>query len=151
MWRSKKGKGPRGILAALAASKNLPFRGLLWVSKDLFEEAFADVADPDAHALHELRIHLEHRYVKVHELMAGPAGRQDTAGDLFVDTLAYSISRADLEARTLRLLKLVRAAIIYLCLEIHWEERRRMKRRRSKRLVASQSLPTVEDRYKRKY
>ena len=91
VWRPKKGKGPRGILAALAASKNLPFRGLYWVSKDLFEEAFADVADPDARALHELRIHLEHRYVKVHELMGGPAGRQDAAGDLFVDTLAHLI------------------------------------------------------------
>ncbi len=151
VWRPKKRKGPRGILAALAASKNLPFRGLYWVSKDLFEEAFADVADPDARALHELRIHLEHRYVKVHELMGGPAGRQDAAGDLFVDTVAYSISRSDLEARTLRLLKLVRAALIYLCLGMHWEERRRMKRRRSKRLIASQSLPTVEDRFKRKH
>jgi tetratricopeptide (TPR) repeat protein len=151
VWRPKKGKGPRGILAALAASKNLSFRGLYWVSKDLFEEAFVDVADPDARALHELRIHLEHRYVKVHELMAGPAGRQNAAGDLFVDTLAYSVSRSDLEARTLRLLKLVRAALIYLCLGMHWEEWRRMKRRRSKRLIASQSLPTVEDRFKRKY
>jgi len=44
----------------------------------------------------------------------------------------------------------VRAALIYLCLGMHWEERRRMKPRRSKRLVASQSLPTIEDRYKRK-
>jgi hypothetical protein len=34
---------------------------------------------------------------------------------------------------------------------MHWEEWRRMKRRRSKRLIASQSLPTVEDRFKRKY
>lgn len=109
------------------------------------------MADPDARALHELRIHLEHRYVKVHELMSGPAGRQNAAGDLFVDTLAYSISRSDLKARTLRLLKLVRAALIYLCLGMHWEERRRMKRRRSKRLIASQSLPTVDDRFKRKY
>ena len=91
----RSGRG-RADSAALAASKNLPFRGLYWVSKDFFEEAFADVADPDARALHELRIHLEHRYVKVHELMGGPAGRQDAAGDLFVDTVAYSISRSDL-------------------------------------------------------
>jgi tetratricopeptide (TPR) repeat protein len=151
VWRPTRGKAPRGILATLVASKNLPFRGLYWVSKDLFEEAFADVADPDARALHEMRIHLEHRYVKVHELMDGSAGRQDAAGDLFVDTLAYSISRSDLESRTLRLLKLVRAALIYLCLGMHWEERRRMKRRRSKRLIASQSLPTVEDRFKRNW
>ena len=151
VWSPKKGKQPRGILAALTASKNIPFRGLYWVSKDLFEEAFADVADPDARALHELRIHLEHRYVKVHELMAGPAGRQDASVDVFVDTLAYSISRSDLEARTLRLLKLVRAALIYLCLGMHWEERRRMKQRRSKRLVARQSLPTFDESAKRKW
>lgn len=151
VWRPKSGKGPRGILAALAASKNLPFRGLYWVSKDLFEEDFTDVADPDARDLHELRIHLEHRYVKVHESMTGPPGRQCAAGDLFVDTLAYSITRSDFEARTLRLLKLVRAALIYLCLGMHREEQRRMKRRRSKRLIASQSLPTVEDRFKRKH
>ena len=109
------------------------------------------MAEPDARALRELRIHFEHRYVKVQDLMAGSAGRQNAASDSFVDTLAYSIPRSDLEARTLRLLRLVRAALIYLCLGMHWEERQRMKRRRSKRLIVSQSFPTVEDRFKRKY
>jgi len=150
VWRPKKGKGTRGVLTALQGSKNGPFRALYWVSKDLFEDSFKDVAQPDAIALHRLRINLEHRYTKVHEWLLATEGRQQPSKDIFVDTLAYSISRSGLEARVLRLLKLVRAALIYLCLGMQVEERRRARRRRSKRFLASQTLPTVDDRWKGK-
>jgi hypothetical protein len=138
------------VLTALQGSKNGPFRALYWVSKDLFEDSFKDVAQPDAIALHHLRINLEHRYTKVHEWLLPTEGRQQPTKDIFVDTLAYSISRSDLEARVLRLLKLVRAALIYLCLGMQVEERHRASRRRSKRFLASQTLPTVADRWKGK-
>ena len=49
----------------------------------------------------------------------------DSRQDPFFDTLAFSISRASLEERTLRLLKLVRGALIYLALGMHREEQRR--------------------------
>jgi hypothetical protein len=71
-----------------------------------------------------LRIHLEHKYVKVHEMMIGDVSG-GTRPDPFFDPLAYSITREPLASRTLRLLKLVRAALIYLALAMHREQRRR--------------------------
>jgi hypothetical protein len=72
--------------------------------------------------------YVRHQYVKVHEMMRGPTPIGDRA-DPFLDTLAYSISRQSLEDRTLRLLKLVRAALIYLALAMHREEQRRRETR----------------------
>ena len=94
---------------------------MFWLAKDLFEEGLREATEPDARALAELRNHLEHKYVKVHE-MGPPKGR---VGDPLFDTLAHAISRTDLERRTLKLMQLVRAALIYLFLGMHRQERRR--------------------------
>ena len=147
VWKEGEPKALR-LRRQFARSKNLPLRALFWLSKDIFDETLGDVLDPDAKALHELRVRLEHRYVKVHEF--GPLPRiAGEAPDLFHDTLAYSVGRYDLERKALRLLKLVRAALIYLSLAMHQEERRRQKARRSKKLQVSQSLPTMDHRWKR--
>jgi len=122
LWREKD-SGP--VRAQFESSENWPFRGLYWLSKDMFEKDFNDVTEPDARALHELRNHLEHKYVKVHS-MSVPIRQPDrSANDLFFDNFAHSISRHDLERRTQRLLKLTRSALIYLSLGMHREEQRR--------------------------
>lgn len=119
IWREKEA-GP--VRPQLDASRNWPFRGLYWLSKDLFEPDFKELTDPDARTLADLRNHLEHKYVKVHPMGAPqPSGESD----LFLDDFAHSISRNDLERRTLRVLKLTRSALIYLSLGMHREERRR--------------------------
>lgn len=128
IWREKNGDPVHPIREVFRRSENWPLRGLFWLSKDLFDERQKVVTDPDAQALHELRIHLEHRYVKIHEMMLDPMPVGDRP-DPFFDTLAYKISRQSLEGRTLRLLKLVRAALIYLSLAMHREEQRRRKER----------------------
>lgn len=128
IWREKNGDPIHPIRETFRQSENWPLRGLFWLSKDLFDEHQKVVTDPDAQALHELRIHLEHRYVKVHEMMLEPVPMGEKR-DPFFDTLAYRISRRSLEERTLRLLKLVRAALIYLSLAMHREEQRRRKER----------------------
>ena len=117
IWREKEGAPVR---PQFEASENSPFRGLYWLSRDLFEPGFKDLTEPDARLLAELRNHLEHKYVKV-LFMGAPA----TAPSPFFDDFAYTISRADLEARALNLLRLARAALIYLSLGMHQEERRR--------------------------
>jgi len=105
---------------------------------------------PDARALSEIRNHLEHRYLKVHEIFSGAAGiQQPVSGDLFVDTMAYSLRRRDFEDKTLRVLKLARAALIHLSLAMHREEQRRARARRSKKPIIGQSLDLIEDRWKR--
>ena len=62
VWRDKEA-GP--VRQAFLASENWPWRGLFWLSKDLYESDLSNVLEPDARALHDLRNHLEHKYVKV--------------------------------------------------------------------------------------
>lgn len=118
LWREKP-NGP--IRAKFANSENWPLRGLFWLSRDLFEPSMRDSTEPDARALAELRNHIEHKYVKVHEMM------MSSPGSPFHDFLAHPVMRSDLERRTLRLLQLVRSALIYLSLGMHHEERDRAK------------------------
>lgn len=140
IWREKD-NGP--VRDRFAKSENWPLRGLFWLSKDLFEEDIRDSTEPEARALAELRHHLEHKYVKVHEMLLPPM----SIGDPFHDTLAHAITRSDLEQRTLHLMQLVRSALIYLSLGMHREERERAKGK--KRLTATMSLDLVLDEWKR--
>jgi LA2681-like HEPN len=126
IWRENdkvKGKGKGAVRDHFAKSENWPFRGLFWLSNDLFEKDMQETIEPEAQALADLRNHLEHKYVKVHEMLLPST----LASDHFHDTLAYAITRSDLERRTLRLLQLVRAALIYLSLGMHREEQKRAK------------------------
>jgi hypothetical protein len=124
-------------------SENWPLRGLYWLSKDLFEAGMRDSMEPQARALAELRNHLEHKYVKVHEFSVPASG----SGDPFRDTLAYGLTRSDLEQKTLRLLQLVRSALVYLSLGMHQEERRRAKGHSG--LSAPMPLDVWRDEWKR--
>jgi hypothetical protein len=140
IWREKDNGPVRG---RFAKSENWPFRGLFWLSKDLFEENMQDSIEPEARALAELRNHLEHKYVKVLEMML-PSRSDD---DPFHDTMAYAITRSDLEQRTLRLIQLVRSALIYLSLGMHHEERERT--RSEEGLIATMPLNPWQDEWKR--
>jgi len=113
----------KGVRTELATFQNWPLRGLFWLSKDLAERkvGFRDALEPDAQDLAELRNHLEHKYLKVHEFGAPQpmSSERDTA---FFDDLAYSVGRHELESKTLRLLKITRAALIYLTLAVTAQE-----------------------------
>ena len=126
-WLRSQPRGWRSALLFIAidTSENWSLRGLYWLSKDFFESNFQQVIEPDARALNELRNHLEHKYVKVHGILVTRSGAGDATPDPFFDSFAHSVSREDLERRTLRLLKLVRSALIYLSLGMHHEEKRR--------------------------
>jgi len=69
--------------------------------------------------------------------------------DIFYDRLAYSVQRQSFEDKTMRLLKLARAALIYLPLAMHREERRRAKQRRSTK-IGPMSLDLWRDSWKRR-
>jgi hypothetical protein len=115
-------------------------------TKDFVDERFKDVMEPDAQALYEIRNHLEHSYLKVHDPIVGDS--IDSMGDRWKDRLAYSVLRGDFEAKTLRLMKLSRAAIIYLVLGMHREEGSRAKHRKPG-LLGSMPLDTWLDDWKR--
>lgn len=140
VWREKD-NGP--VRDQFSKSENWPFRGLFWLSKDLFEEDMRDSTEPEARALADLRNHLEHKYVKVHEVLLP----SKSLGDSFYDTLAHAITRSDLEQRTLRLMQLVRSALIYLSLGMHREEQDRRKGKDG--LMAMMLLDPWRDEWKR--
>ncbi len=140
IWREKD-NGP--VRERFAKSENWPLRGLFWLSKDLFEKDMRDSTEPEARALADLRHHLEHKYVKVHEMQLPPM----LVGAPFHDTLAHAITRSDLERRTLRLMQLARSVLIYLSLGMHWEERERAKGKEG--LTATMPLDPWRDEWKR--
>ncbi len=57
-----------------------------------------------------------------------PCGGAAGAGSLIVDDPLYGFRRGEFEARTLRALKLVRSALLYLAMAVHAEERGRKTR-----------------------
>ena len=134
MWVEGKDKALR---SRIAGSKNWPLRGLYWLSKDLFEEGAQDLLEPDARRIAELRNLIEHRFLRVVD--DGFPIPDDS------DAEVPSISRGDLERRTLRLFQLARSALIYLSLAMHHEERTRKR----EGLAMPMHLGTFDDEWKR--
>lgn len=112
-----------GIVDFVQQKHNLPLRGLFWICRDLFEDrsGFKNSTEPDAQQLQQIRNHIEHRYLKVHETMWSRLGLKDE----FEDTLATSIHREDLYAKSLRMLRFAREALICLVCAIQIEENAR--------------------------
>ena len=140
------GKGkPRKLHPALDGLANWPLRGLFWLSKDIFEDDFRDATEPDARALYELRNHLEHKFVYVHDDSLWPHllfGRAEPAPEGLI-----SVSASELGVKTLRMMKLARAVLIYLSLAIHAEERRREGTRDG--IAVPMILQPWDDQFKR--
>lgn len=136
VWYEDQSK-KKGLVPALREMRNWPLRGLFWVSKDLSEDApdFQNALEPDAREWRNIRNGLEHRYLKLHEVFwPGPdddyGGVSAEAAASLKDGLALSRYRSDFEAKAIRLLKTVRAALIYLCLAVQWEETHRSEEKR---------------------
>ncbi|MET4142870.1 LA2681 family HEPN domain-containing protein [Pedobacter sp. UYP1] len=102
-------------------SENWALRGLFWLSKDLYEKNrdFDTVLDPEAKEIALIRNYIEHKGFKV------VSDRPLLPNFFTEEDISYAISKRDFEAKTLNLLKLTRAAIIYLAIAIVHEERRR--------------------------
>lgn len=127
-------------------------RGLFWLGKDLYEDrpGFREVMNPDAEGLWEIRNHLEHKYLKLHEGdWHGPLPDDSQASFGLVDTLAYSLARREFTQKTLKVLKMVREALIYLSLGIHCEEKIRAKNRKANDIIPPMPLEIWEDEWKR--
>lgn len=143
----KSGKKKNGLTPLLRDRKNWPLRGLYWLSKDIYEDrpGFKDALEPDAREVGVVRQHLEHRYLKLHDIFIAPGAEDDG----LADSLAFSLPRLGFEAKTLRLLKMARSALTYLCLAIHEEELGRRRGRDPKEILPSMPLDRWEDDWKR--
>lgn len=103
--------------------------------------------------MRDLRNALEHRYLKLStELGWTPRNRPEETSsevlDALDDNLALLRNRLDFEKKALRMLKTVRAAMIYLCLAVHWEERRRAQGRDPNQFVPWMEAFILEDEWK---
>lgn len=141
IWYANRDAKRAVIHDAFLDSRNWPLGGLFWLAKDLFDPDLQETAEPDAQQLYVIRNCLEHSYLKVHEIL--PAS--DTP-DPWLDRLAYSVQREDFSRKTLRLLRLSRAALIYLSLAMHDKERKRPKS--DKLLKMPMLLTPFEDDWK---
>lgn len=131
------------LRAEFVQLQNRPWRGLYWLSKDLFDKKLKTTADPDAQGLYKLRNRLEHSYLKLHDIGSG-----NQAGDLFHDRMAHSLGYGEFERRTLRVLKLARAALIYLALGMEREERSRAAQGGTGGLSIPMTMDTFDDDWK---
>lgn len=121
IWGTMKNKRFE-LYPCFSDSKNWPLRGLYYISKDLFDENFIDVALPDAQELASLRNFTEHRFLSL----------QEYATSVQRTNIHSYITISDFEDKTLRILSMVREALIYLSLAMHREEAIRSQNEDSK-------------------
>lgn len=112
------GSGKRQVREVFSSTRNLPLRGLYWLSQDIYSKELSDVASPEAKELDALRNHLEHKYVKVVDACHWVG----SPSPFNADNLAHVIERDDLTAKAKLILTLSRSALIYLSLAMHHEE-----------------------------
>jgi tetratricopeptide (TPR) repeat protein len=109
---------PRTLTTVFSGHKNWPLRGLFSLSKDIFDQEFKETATPDGQMLDDIRNALEHRFLSLHEHLT--EGKNSGAH--------FKVTVAAFEEKTLRILKLARAALIYLSLAVRREESLRSER-----------------------
>lgn len=120
-------KGVKQLRSEFMKYPNLSLRGLYWISKDFIEQdnnnklVLGKTMEPDADRLRTIRNHLEHKYLKVHDNMWGYT--DEKWDSFFSNQLAYHISHEELSQKTIRLIKMARAALMYLSMSVHQEER----------------------------
>ncbi len=111
IWTKNKNKKFE-INSCFEGGQNWPLRGLYYLSKDLFDDDFDDVALPEAKELAGLRNRIEHRYVSL----------QDYATSVNNSDIHSYISINEFQLKTLRIMSMAREALVYLSLAMHREE-----------------------------
>lgn len=125
--------------------QNLPLRGLFGLSRDFSGVSNGrDALDPDAQELVSIRHYLEHKHLSVHEDSWIGSGR-GCAGES-EDKRSFAIGRRDLEARSLRVLKLARSALVYLAHAVAIEEESRASRRSATDVIIPLVFPLADSR-----
>jgi hypothetical protein len=127
----------------LKIDKNLPLNGLYWLSKDIYYKNDKRPTEPDAKQLNHIRNHISHKYLKVQHSSNNPASWRENNGH----ELTYPIDEAELQEQTIKLLKLVRSALIYVSLAVNCEEKqRRLKVGNGQ--IAEMSMFHIEDNHR---
>ncbi len=143
IWYKNPYKPEDGLADKFINLKNWPFRGLYWLSKDLSEQGtdFADAIEPDAQNLVKIRNYIEHKYLTLHQMDLSKLVEAETKD------VTYPVYFEDFTDKTLRLVKLARAALIYLSLGINIEEKKKHTDSGSK-IIGQMPLTIWEDSWK---
>lgn len=132
VWFENPSRRKSEVRSEFRGHRNWPLRGLHFLSKDLFDRDFEEVAEPDAVNLSQLRNQAEHRFLSF----------QDFVTEQSTDTHQF-VSIDEFQGKALRLLKMARETLIYLSLAMHREERLREQANSDKR---SLGIPVVSRR-----
>jgi LA2681-like HEPN len=132
LWR----EDAKQIRKEFDQTRNWGFCALFWLAKDIFEKANDEVAEPQARGLSDLRNHLEHKYLRV-TVANSPAAPPDD--------MALMVSREQFECKAVHLLKLARAALMYLAIGVGFEEKWREPGRVALSMEPLPSTPQVSD------
>ena len=135
IWVERGGHPPKQSLRTIFdGNQNLPLRGLYYLSKDLFDEEFSSAASPDARELVSLRNYLEHRFLTLQHYNSGSSN---------TDTHLY-VTADRFFAKTMRIMRMARAALTYLSLSMYREEAIRSNNAEDGTLTPSmQSTPII--------
>jgi hypothetical protein len=141
----KKGKKSNGIAPAIEqARQNLPLRGLFWLSKDFHDSPADGELAPEPRMLHDIRNHIAHKYLRVHDHIVThlPADRSELPDDF-----SFQVTDEELQVYTVKLLRLVRSAMIYLSGAVLHEELEKRKAT-GEGLLGQMHIHTVGDEYR---
>lgn len=124
VW-NKNGDYKQGLVEPFQDSDNWALNALYWIKKDFHHSISKNDEDSVvivAHELKSLRNAVEHDYIKVFEddIVSSPPTR-----DWLSDSLYDAIGKSELRKAGLEMLRIVRAAMIYIGLAIHHEERKK--------------------------
>ena len=139
----KDGDAEQGLHPRFHEYENWPLNGLFWLSKDLFDDHFQKVTSPDAREIFLLRNSLEHKYLQIRH-----GWIKDIIDEPSTEGLGQSILSDAFEAKTLRILKTARAALIHLALAVHREEKIKQNGREGG-LILQMALTPFDDNQKR--
>lgn len=134
------GRRRDGVSEKVKAFDNRPLHGLFWLSRDFYDSAdLAEDVAPEARMLHEIRNHMAHKYLRVHDELIGAlrSDRQEVARDF-----SFEVTGSELQACALKLMKLARSAMVYLAAAMEHEE---SARRQESGLVAPMHVWHLKD------
>jgi hypothetical protein len=136
----------RGLRQTLQGTRNIFVQALFWLSKDFFEPSLPEAydVDPEARRIATIRNELEHKYLKLHEMMVHPKEGRTPEAAFDRDRFAYSMKRREFEREAVALLRRARAALLYVSFAIRLEEERRDQERAGNGVA----MPVISDVWK---
>lgn len=114
------GRRRNGIVSTFQGLRNWPLKGLYWLSKDFHHRPEeAGLVAPVPRMLQEIRNHIAHKYLRVHDHIVTHlrVDRTELSSDF-----SYQVTDDELQTYTVELLKLVRCSMIYLTAAVRQEE-----------------------------